>query len=66
MQGKPRTWFVPVGTLEYQNGTIAINANRMPEGLGFAMQKVLRKAALSLDDMSVIEINEAFAVVILV
>lgn len=46
--------------------SIAINANRMPEGPGFAMQKVLRKAALSLDDMSVMEINEAFAAVTLV
>jgi len=46
--------------------SIAINANRMPEGPAFAMQKVLAKADLGLDDMTVIEINEAFACVPLV
>ncbi|MDO8567948.1 MAG: thiolase family protein [Dehalococcoidales bacterium] len=46
--------------------SIAIRASRMPEGPGFAMQKVLAKAALSIDDMSVMEINEAFACVPLV
>jgi len=46
--------------------SIAINASRMPEGPGYAMQKVLKKAALSLDDMAVMEINEAFACVPLV
>jgi acetyl-CoA C-acetyltransferase len=46
--------------------SIAINANRMPEGPGYAVQKVLKKADLSLDDMAVMEINEAFAAVPLV
>lgn len=46
--------------------SIAINANRMPEGPGYAWQKVLKKANLSMDDMAVTEINEAFAAVPLV
>jgi len=46
--------------------SIAINANRMPEGPGYAMQKVLKMVDLSLDDMTVMEINEAFACVPLV
>lgn len=46
--------------------SIAINASRMPEGPGYAMQGVLKKADLSLDDMAVMEINEAFACVPLV
>ena len=46
--------------------SIAINASRMPEGPGFAMQKVLKKANLKIDDMAVMEINEAFACVPLV
>jgi len=46
--------------------SIAIHPNRMPEGPGYAIQKVLNKADLSLDDMAVMEINEAFAAVPLV
>jgi acetyl-CoA C-acetyltransferase len=46
--------------------SIAINASRMPEGPGYAMQKVLKKADLSIDDMAIMEINEAFACVPLV
>ena len=46
--------------------SIAINASRMPEGPGYAWQKVLKKADLSIDDMAVMEINEAFAAVPLV
>ncbi len=46
--------------------SIAINASRMPEGPGFAMLKALQKANLTLDDMAVMEINEAFACVPLV
>ncbi|HJX12433.1 MAG TPA: thiolase family protein [Dehalococcoidales bacterium] len=46
--------------------SIAINASRMPEGPGFAMLKCLDKAGLTLDDMAVMEINEAFACVPLV
>ena len=46
--------------------SIAINASRMPEGPGYAMQKVLKKADLTLGDIAVMEINEAFACVPLV
>jgi acetyl-CoA C-acetyltransferase len=46
--------------------SVAINASRMPEGPGYAMQKILNKANLKLDDMAVMEINEAFACVPLV
>jgi acetyl-CoA C-acetyltransferase len=46
--------------------SIAINANRMPEGPGYAWMKVLKKADMKIDDMAVMEINEAFACVPLV
>ncbi len=46
--------------------SIAINASRMPEGPGYAMKKILKKADMTLDDMAVLEINEAFACVPLV
>ena len=46
--------------------SIALNASRMPEGPGFAMLKALKKANLKMDDMKVMEINEAFACVPLV
>ncbi len=46
--------------------SIAIDASRMPEGPGIAWQKVLKKADLTIDDMAVMEINEAFAAVPLV
>ena len=46
--------------------SIAINAHRMPEGPGYAIQKLLNMAGLSIDDMAVMEINEAFACVPLV
>jgi acetyl-CoA C-acetyltransferase len=46
--------------------SIALNASRMPEGPGFAMLKALKKANLTLDDMKIMEINEAFACVPLV
>ena len=46
--------------------SIAIDASRMPEGPGYAWQKVLKKADLTVDDMAVMEINEAFAAVPLV
>jgi acetyl-CoA C-acetyltransferase len=42
---------------------IAIKTSRMPEGPGLAMQRVVKKAGLTLDDISVMEINEAFAAV---
>jgi acetyl-CoA C-acetyltransferase len=46
--------------------SIAIKADRMPEGPGFAMQKVLKMADLKIDDIAVLEVNEAFACVPLV
>ena len=46
--------------------SFAIHPNRMPEGPGYAILKVLKKADLSLSDMAVMEINEAFAAVPLV
>jgi len=46
--------------------SIAIDASRMPEGPGYAWQRVLKKADLTMDDMAVMEINEAFACVPLV
>jgi acetyl-CoA C-acetyltransferase len=46
--------------------SIAINASRMPEGPGYAMQKITKMAGLSIDDIAVMEINEAFACVPLV
>jgi len=46
--------------------SIAIDPNRMPEGPGYAMKKVLDMAGLGIDDMDIMEINEAFAAVPLV
>ena len=46
--------------------SIAIKTSRMPEGPGFAMQKILNKAGLKLDGIAAMEINEAFACVPLV
>jgi len=46
--------------------SIAIDASRMPEGPGYAIQKVLKMADLGIDDIAVMEINEAFACVPLV
>ena len=48
------------------SSSVAINASRMPEGPGYAMLKALHKANLKLEDMAVMEINEAFACVPLV
>lgn len=55
----------PLATIVTQV-SIAIKASRMPEGPGYAMQKVLKMADLSIDDMAIMEINEAFACVPLV
>ena len=38
----------------------------MAEGPGYAIQKVLKSADLNLDDIAILEINEAFAAVPLV
>jgi acetyl-CoA C-acetyltransferase len=46
--------------------SVAINASRMPEGPGYAMKKILKKADMTLGDMACMEINEAFACVPLV
>ena len=48
------------------NVSLAINASRMPEGPGLAMLKLLKQTGLTLDDMKIMEINEAFACVPLV
>jgi len=46
--------------------SLAIKPDRMPEGPGLAVKKVLHMADLSIDDIKVLEINEAFAAVPLV
>jgi acetyl-CoA C-acetyltransferase len=55
----------PIGTIVAMT-SIAIHPNRMPEGPGVAIQKVLDLAEMKLDQIDVIEINEAFAAVPLV
>jgi len=55
----------PIGTIVAMT-SIAIHPNRMPEGPGIAMQKVLDLAKIKVDQIEVIEINEAFAAVPLV
>ncbi len=55
----------PIGTILAMT-SIAIQPNRMPEGPGFAINKVLQMANLKLHQIDVIEINEAFAAVPLV
>jgi acetyl-CoA C-acetyltransferase len=44
----------------------AMNASRMPEAPGYGMLMALKKAGLTLEDMKVMEINEAFSCVPLV
>jgi len=46
--------------------SVAITPHRMPEGPAYAATKALKSAGLSLDDIDVMEINEAFAAVPLV
>jgi acetyl-CoA C-acetyltransferase len=55
----------PIGTIVAMT-SIAIQPNRMPEGPGFAIGKVLNLAGMKLDQIHIIEINEAFAAVPLV
>ena len=55
----------PIGTILAMT-SIAIHPNRMPEGPGFAIKKVLSMANMKLDQIDAIEINEAFAAVPLV
>jgi acetyl-CoA acyltransferase len=46
-------------------GLAGVDPSRMLHGNPEAMQKALARAGLALDDMDVIEVNEAFAVVVL-
>jgi acetyl-CoA C-acetyltransferase len=46
--------------------SIAMDASRMPEAPGLAMKKALRMAGLGLEQIKLMEINEAFAAVPLV
>jgi len=46
--------------------SIAINPHRMPEGPAYAAMKALKLGDMTIDDISVMEINEAFAAVPLV
>ncbi|MFH1382552.1 MAG: thiolase family protein [Chloroflexota bacterium] len=55
----------PLATIVAQV-SIAMSADRLPEGPAYAIQKVLQKSELSLDDITAMEINEAFAAVPLV
>jgi acetyl-CoA C-acetyltransferase len=55
----------PIGTIVAMT-SIAIQPNRMPEGPGIAIKKILDMTGLKLDQIDVIEINEAFAAVPLV
>jgi acetyl-CoA C-acetyltransferase len=55
----------PIGTIVAMT-SIAIRPDRMPEGPGFAIKKVLDLAGMRLNQIDVIEINEAFAAVPLV
>jgi acetyl-CoA C-acetyltransferase len=55
----------PIATIVAMT-SIAIHPNRMPEGPGFAIKKVLGMANMKLDQIDAIEINEAFAAVPLV
>jgi acetyl-CoA C-acetyltransferase len=55
----------PIATIVAMT-SIAIHPNRMPEGPGLAIKKVLGLARMELDQIDVIEINEAFAAVPLV
>ena len=47
------------------NTSLAISALRMPEAPALAIRRVLQKADLNMKDMTVMEINEAFASVVL-
>jgi len=52
----------PIGTIVAMT-SIAIQPSRMPEAPGLAIRKVLNLAGVKLDQIHVIEINEAFAAV---
>jgi len=55
----------PIATIVAMT-SLAIHPNRMPEGPGIAIQKILDLAKIKVDQIDVIEINEAFAAVPLV
>jgi len=65
-RGKAQEMGMKVLATVIASTSIALNASRMPEGPGFAMLKALKKADMTMDDMEVLEINEAFACVPLV
>jgi len=65
-RGKAEELGMQVLAMVVENVSVAINASRMPEGPGVAMKKALKKADLTIDDMTILEINEAFACVPLV
>ncbi len=55
----------PLATI-IANVHFAMNANRMPEAPGYCMLMALKKASLTMEDIKILEINEAFAAVPLV
>lgn len=55
----------PLGTI-LATTSVAIEPHRLAEGPAFAIKDVLQKANLNLNDIALIEINEAFAAVPLV
>jgi len=65
-RGKAEELGMQVLATVIESVSVAINASRMPEGPGIAMKKALKNANLTLDDMTIMEINEAFACVPLV
>jgi len=65
-RGKAEELGMQVLATVIESVSVAINASRMPEGPGVAMKKALKNANLTLDDMDIMEINEAFACVPLV
>ena len=60
-RGKAEELGMQVLATVIESVSVAINASRMPEGPGIAMKKALKNANLTLDDMEIMEINEAFA-----
>jgi acetyl-CoA C-acetyltransferase len=65
-RGKAEEFGLEVLATVVESVSVAINASRMPEGPGYAIKKILKKADMTLDDMACMEINEAFACVPLV
>ena len=59
------SWNGPILTLAVSFGLAGVDPYRMLHGNPQACEKALRRAGLSFDDMAVIEVNEAFASVVL-